>query len=94
MLAYLADSRETRVSLLRSDDGGKRFELDRVLATRPFPADEISLMGSYLLRFADDIPQIGDYVGIAASPSRVAAAFVLPETNNPTSRATVYVAIT
>ena len=81
------------MGLLRSDDGGKRFELDRVLATRPFPADEISLMGSYLLRFADDIPQIGDYVGVTALGSRVASAFVLPETNSPTSRATVYVAL-
>ena len=93
ILSYLADNKETRVVLLRSDDGGKRFELDRVLSTRPFPADEISLMGSYLLRFADDIPQIGDYVGVTALGSRVASAFVLPETNSPTSRATVYVAL-
>jgi len=93
ILTYHADGRETRVSLLRSDDGGKRFELDRVLARRPFPADEISLMGSYLARFADDIPQIGDYVGLAVSKSRVASAFVLPETNVPTSKATVYVAL-
>jgi hypothetical protein len=93
ILTYLADGRETRVALLRSDDGGKRFELDRVLAKRPFAADEISLMGSYLLRFCDDIPQIGDYVGVTATGARVASAFVLPETDSPTSRATVYVAL-
>ena len=50
-------------------------------------------MGWYLLRFCDDIPQVGDYVGVTASGSRVAAAFVLPETNSPSSRATVYVAL-
>jgi hypothetical protein len=50
-------------------------------------------MGSYLLRFCDEIPQIGDYVGLAATGSRVAAAFVLPQTAEPTSRATVYGAL-
>lgn len=92
LITYVADDKETRVVLLRSDDG-RRFELDRTLATRPYPADEISLMGSYLLRFCDEIPQIGDYVGIAATESRVAAAFVLPETAEPTSRATLYVSL-
>ncbi len=92
LLTYRADDQGTRVVLLRSDDG-RRFELDRTLATRPYPADEISLMGSYLARFCDEIPQIGDYVGIAATGSRVASAFVLPETVEPTSRATVHVAL-
>jgi hypothetical protein len=92
LLTYLADDQGTRVVLLRSDDG-RRFELDRTLATRPYPADEISLMGSYLARFCDEIPQIGDYVGIAATGSRVASAFVLPKTAEPTSRATVHVAL-
>ena len=36
-------------------------------------------MGSYLLRFRDEIPHIGDDVGVAATGSRVAAAFVLPD---------------
>ena len=93
ILAYLADEKETRVVLLRSADDGRRFELDRTLATRPFAADEISLLGTYLLRFADDAPQIGDYVGIAATGARVAAAFVLPESGRADSRATIYVAL-
>ena len=92
LITYLADDKQTRVILLRSDDG-RRFELNRTLATRPYPADEISLMGSYLLRFCDEVPQIGDYVGIAATESLVATAFVLPERVEPTSRATVYVAL-
>ena len=50
-------------------------------------------MGNFLLRFCDDIPQIGDYVGIAATGSRVAAAFVLPESDRPNSRATNHVAL-
>ncbi|MEZ4584825.1 MAG: sialidase family protein [Gemmatimonadales bacterium] len=92
LLTYLADDERTRVVLLRSDDG-RRFELDRTLATRPYPVDEISLMGSYLLRFCDEIPQIGDYVGLAVAGSRVGAAFVLPESVEPTSRATVHVSL-
>jgi hypothetical protein len=92
LITYLADDKQTRVVLLRSDDG-RRFELDRTLAARHYPADEISLMGSYLARFCDEIPQVGDYVGIAATESRVATAFVLPESAEPTSRATVYVAL-
>ena len=93
LITYLADAKETRVVLLKSDDG-RRFELHRTLATRPYPADEISLMGSYLLRFADEIPQVGDYVGISASESRIATTFALPERVDPTSRATVLVALT
>jgi hypothetical protein len=73
------------VVLLRSDNG-RRFELDRTLATRPCPADEISLMGSYLLRFSDEIPQVGDYVDIAAAGSRIPTAFIPPEALAPTSR--------
>ena len=92
LITYFADDEKTQVVVLRSDDG-RRFELDRTLATRPYPADEISLMGSYLLRFCDEIPQIGDYVGIAATGSRVAAAFILPEKVEPTSRATLYVSL-
>ena len=92
LITYLADDKETRVVLLRSGDG-RRFELDRTLVTRQYPADEISLMGSYLLRFCDEIPQVGDYVGIATSGSRIATAFVLPEATEPTSRATVYVSL-
>lgn len=94
ILTYLADDRETRVALLRADRGAGRFEVVRTLARRPFPADQISLMASYMFRFSDqDTPQIGDYVGLAAVGSRVGAAFVLPATEVPTSRATVFVAI-
>jgi hypothetical protein len=91
LLAYLADEHDTRVVLLRSEDG-LSFDIAHTLAVRPVPADEMSLMGSYLLRFCDqDTPQPGDYCGIAAAGSRVVAAFVLPETEVPTSRSTVYV---
>jgi hypothetical protein len=51
-------------------------------------------MGSFLLRFCDqDMAQVGEYVGIVAAGTRVAAAFVLPETDDPTSAATVSVAV-
>ncbi len=106
ILAYLADSEQTRVVLLRSGDRGMSFRLDRVLAARAvrfnlertlakrtIPVGEFSLMGTFILRNCDDIAQAGDYVGVAAVGSRIAAAFVLPETDKPTSRATVHVAI-
>src|SRR5262249_17379310 len=65
VLAYLADDEGTRVALLRSDDAGRSFALDRTLATRAFAIDEINLGSSYWLNFCDDVAQPGHYVGIA-----------------------------
>ncbi len=96
VVTYLADDEETRVVLLRSEkggDGGTNFRVDRTLATRSIPVDEMSLLGSYLLRSCSDAAQVGDYVGIAAAGSRVVAAFILPETDDPTSTARAYVAV-
>ncbi len=93
IITYLADDEGTRVALLRSDNGGESFTVDSILSKRSFTADKASLMGSALARYCDDIPQAGDYVGVSAVGSRVAAAFVLPESSVPTSRATVYVAV-
>jgi hypothetical protein len=93
ILAYFADDDQTRVVLLRSDDNAQTFVLDCEIDQRPIPVDEISLLGAYLLRFCDDTPQIGDYVGLAAAGNRLAAAFIFPETDDPSSPETAYVAL-
>jgi hypothetical protein len=93
LLTYMADDAETRVVLFRSRDRGESFQLDRTLATRSVPADRFALGGSYTLALCDDVAHAGHYVGLAAAQSRVVAAFVLPETDEPLSRATAYVAV-
>ena len=41
----------------------------------------------------DPLAQPGDYVGLAAAGARLAAAYVLPEGDDPAGRATVYVSV-
>jgi hypothetical protein len=91
IVCYLANEEKVDAVLLRSADG-TTFELDRTLATRSVHLDRIRLWGTHAMVYCDDIGQIGDYIGIAATPSRVAAVFILPETDEPTSTATAYVA--
>jgi hypothetical protein len=93
IVAYLADDASTRVVLLVSDDGGRTFARHETLAERPIAVDDISLNGNYLLRHCTDVVQVGDYAGIAAAGGHVAAAFVLPENDDPTSTPTAYVAL-
>jgi hypothetical protein len=49
--------------------------------------------GGYAFRWCEDVVQVGDYAGIAAAGPTLAAAFVLPESDDPRSTATIYVAI-
>jgi hypothetical protein len=92
IVCYLSDDRKTEVVFLRSDDGGATFRLDRTLATRNIPHDLIRLWGSALMLYVDDVAHIGDYIGISATRERVAAVFILPESDLPTSTATAWVA--
>jgi hypothetical protein len=92
IVCYLADDEQTEVVFLRSQDGA-RFEQDRTLATRKIPLDEIRLWGSALMLYCGDVAHIGDYIGCAGTPDRVAAVFILPETDEPLSTATAYVAL-
>jgi hypothetical protein len=91
LVCYLADDEKTEVVLLRSGDGAQ-LELERTLATRAIPVDRIRLWGAHELVYCHDVAQTGDYIGIGATPERVAAVFILPETDEPTSTATAYVA--
>jgi hypothetical protein len=92
ILTYLSDDVETQVVLLRSDDGGRIFAPDTTLARRAIRVDDIYLHGNYTLLRCADVARVGDYVSVVAHESGVVAAFVLPETDDPVSRTTAYVA--
>ena len=92
IVGYLSDDEQTRAVFLRSDEGG-HFELHDTLATRSFPLDEIRLWGSAMLLYCHDVAHVGDYIGISATPERIAGVFILPETDEPLSTATAYVAL-
>jgi hypothetical protein len=93
ILAYLSSDEHTDVALLRAERDGGAFAVDRILASRPFGADDVYLHGNYLLAHCRDVVNVGDYVGLAASARQVAAAFVLPATDEPLSTPTPYVAV-
>jgi hypothetical protein len=90
-LAYLATEGRTDVVLLRGDRAGTSFTVARTLASRPLGADDVYFHAGYLAAHCSDVANLGDYMGLAAEGSRVAAAFVLPETDDPLSTPTLYV---
>jgi hypothetical protein len=92
ILAYLADDTSTEVALLEWEDGETSFRHAATLARRPIGVDEIYLHGGYAFRWCEDVVQVGDYAGIAAAGATLAATFVLPESDDPRSTATAYVA--
>jgi hypothetical protein len=95
-LAYRSDSTETAVVLYRSADGGVTYRPVRVLATRPFGIARTCLAPGGSCRKAPPEAGIffpGDYVGLDVSSERVVAAYVLPETDQPTGRPTVFVSV-
>jgi BNR repeat-like domain len=59
---YARRSRGTSVLLYRSDDGGRRYRLARVLARRPYRLNAF----------------VGDYTGLEAVGGRLFGAYVLP----------------
>jgi hypothetical protein len=93
ILSYDADSSTTFVRLYSAPHGGTTFGPVRDLAARGFGAQDIYLHGGYELRGAADIAMVGDYVGLAAVGSQVAAAIVLPETDDWRSELTAYAGI-
>jgi hypothetical protein len=95
-LAYRSDSTETAVVLYRSADGGVTYRPVRVLATRPFGIARTCLAPGGSCRKAPPEAGLffpGDYVGLDVSSERVVAAYVLPETDQPTGRPTVFVSV-
>lgn len=93
LLAYRADPDTVRVVLLRSTDGGASFAPARELARRALPASRFCIAAGAACRRAPDAFFPGDYAGLAATASRVAAAYVLPEGDSADGRPTVYVTV-
>jgi hypothetical protein len=93
LLAYRADADTTRVILFRSRDGGRSFDDGRELSRRLPGGQPYSIAASAPCRRTDGAFFPGDYFGLAATPTRVAAAYVLPDEGDPPGRATVYVSI-
>src|SRR5439155_15415799 len=80
VLAYESDSSQTRVVLFRSRDG-ITFQRHLTLARRGFGSARFC-PGWHGCR-REPLAQPGDYVGLAAAGARLAAAYVLPEGDDP-----------
>jgi hypothetical protein len=94
VLLYEADASNLAVLVYSSPRDGRPFRVSHELATRRLGADELYLHGTYQLRLAvNDLAMPGDYVGLAAAGSTLAAAIVLPDTDDRRSRPTAYAAL-
>jgi len=78
VLSFDADARRTTVRVYASAHDKFDFRAEHDLATREFGLQDVYLHGSYQVRFARDIVNVGDYVGLAGAGSALAAAIVLP----------------
>jgi hypothetical protein len=78
VLSFDADANQTTARLDRSEHDTLKFQPDRDIATRNVGIQDIYLHGSYQVRFANDLVNVGDYVGLAGATSSLAAAIVLP----------------
>jgi hypothetical protein len=81
VLSFDAGPQRTTVRLYRSDHHELLFRPYQDLATLEFGRQDIYLHGSYQVRFANDLVNIGDYVGLAGSNNNLAVALVLPTEN-------------
>lgn len=93
MLVYEAGPSDTWVRSYTANYRDSRFRLNRNLAHRRFGANDIFLHGTFQLRHAYDLAQIGDYVGFAGARTSLGVAIVLPETDAWQSTPTLYAAI-
>jgi hypothetical protein len=78
VLSFDADARRTTVRVYGSAHDELDFRPEHELTTRDFGLQDVYMHGSYQVRFANDLVNVGDYVGLAGAGSSVAAAVVLP----------------
>jgi hypothetical protein len=90
VLSYDATDRGLAVRIYSAPHGDLTFRPTHELAARSIGFDDVYLHGSYQLRGAHDIVNVGDYVGLAGSRDRLAVAITLPETDDPQSEQVVY----
>jgi hypothetical protein len=74
-----ADGTRTSVRVLGASFGDLEFGAACEVAACPFGRQGIYLAGSYQVRGARDLVNAGDYVGLVAACSTLAAAIVVPE---------------
>lgn len=92
LLSYEADSMATRVLLSRSPDG-RSFSVSHTLASVPLSTAEFCQ--SPTLQCRRDLQKFtpGDYIKLAATNHRLAAAYVLPHSGHPEALAEMWVSI-
>jgi hypothetical protein len=93
VLSYDATETETTVRIYSARLDDLVFTPKRDIATRAVGSQDIYLHTNYQLRWAYDLLNVGDYVGLAGTDSRVAAAVVLPETDDRSSPKTAYATV-
>jgi hypothetical protein len=93
VLSYDAGPDETVVRIYSADQNRLNFEATHELASRHFGLQNIFLHGAYQVRRANDLVQVGDYVGLAGAGSQLAAAIVLPEGDAWPSLSCVYAGV-
>ncbi len=95
LLVYRSDAGSTAVVLYRSGDGGATFQEAQVLARRALGSDRFCLAAGAPCRRAPagEVFFPGDYFGVAAGAGRVAAAYVLPEGDDPAGPQLVHVSV-
>jgi hypothetical protein len=86
VLGYEAGPSRTWARIYSAELSDTRFEISRNLASREFGLQDVDLRGDWRLRNAVDIAHVGDYVGLAGSGTTLAAAIVLPQSDDWRSR--------
>jgi hypothetical protein len=89
----LADETETTVRIYSSPLDELGFTPSHELAKRRLGREQIYLGESYTARSSHDLVVVGDYAGLAAADSLVAAAIVLPESDHRPSPLRAYAAV-
>jgi hypothetical protein len=81
VLAYDASPTRTTVRIYSASHNECTFRPTHEIAARNIGSEDIYLHGNYQLRRAHDVAVVGDYVGLSGAGSHLAAAIVLPETD-------------
>ena len=92
LMLYLVGAARTEVALFRSIDGQAFSRIATLSAADGLGIDRTCVAtATACRRTRKDGFAIGDYVTLSAAGSRLAAAYVLPRSNAPTSGAAIYV---
>jgi hypothetical protein len=95
VLSYDSTAERTEARISSAPHDNLVFRAAPALATRPFGADQFFAFGDedVTRRFGGATVVVGDYVGLAGAGEQLAAAFVLPETDDLHSPLRAYAAV-